>query len=556
MNLYKKAMKTMAAAVLICSCCSCIYQDYELGSNLLATEDQFDFYTAEIPLENIEMRMADSLSGYSQTRITFGAVKDPDFGITTRSSAITIVPMRDSLDFGAEAEFESFRLILDRDTMSLASEADRYMLQNINVYELTEAIDTTYDINSKIKHGDKRVTKNIPVYNGYEDTLSFIFTKEFGEKYMGITLEDTKDIRTFTKKFPGIYVTTDVPANDGGRINMFTLQLHTNTSYYLIGNYAELKFNARYDGERKDTSFLFYLCPDRLYDVDSLLYNSTGNLPQYCLNISSQESAHLGGKATDKIYVEGGGGLKPVISATELKEKFIAEISKHGDPATALINKASLIFPFEFPENYEDMTTYPQILNPTCRVRANGRLSFGGLTDSSASDEDQGDVNRSLLVYAPDITYHAQTILGLDENAEFSNYDVWLLIMANEVEKEREDKTQSDAQQEYYNKLMYSNYYNSMYGGYGYGGYGYPYGGYGYGGYGGYGYGGYGYNDYYSNYYSFMLMQQYYNSANSSSQAATSAMLDKDRYYHAVLRGPEDPVAHPTIRITYAIPKE
>ena len=94
--------------------------------------------------------------------------------------------------------------------------------------------------------------------------------------------------------------------------------------------------------------------------------------------------------------------------------------------------------------------------------------------------------------------------------------------------------------------MMYYQYLNSMYGGYG---------GYGYGGY-GYGYGGYGYDSYgYSNYYNMMMLNAMY--ANTGSKTTTTATLDKDRYYKAILNGPDaDEKRRPRLTVTYSIPKE
>ena len=541
--------RTLLSAVAVMACASCINVDYNLGSNYLATDQQFDTFVAEFPLEDIRMVPADSLSGYSQTRITFGAIRDEQFGLTTRSSAITLVPMYDSLDFGKNAQFRYFHVSMVRDTVSVAREEDSYAHQNINIYELTEPLDSTFDINTQLKHGTRRITQGIPVFNGTEDTLGFFLSREFGEKYLHITYADTKDMESYTKKFPGICFETDNPVGDGGRINIFKLQLQYNASYgYLEGNYATLGFNAEYNGVRKDTTFFFYFSPDQFYDVDSLIYNASSDLPQYCLNVCGHETRELSGAAAQYVYVEGGGGLKPVLSAVEIREKLIEEISRHGNPQEAAINRASLSLPFEFPDDYREMYRYPQILSPTCRIRNDeGELSFAGLTDSSDSSEDQGDVNRSLLTYAPDITYHTQSILKLKDLNKISNYDVWFLIMANEIQTTTTSAAEQDEMSKYYNMMMYSSYYNDMYSGYGgYGGYGY--GGYGYG-YGGYGYGGYGYN----NYYSYMLMQQMYGS--SSSTSTTVKMLDKDRYYRAALNGPAHPDRRPTLTVTYSLPK-
>ena len=523
---------------------SCIKANYDLGSEYLAIDQQFDIFTATFPLEDISMEPADSLSGYSQTRLAVGAIRDDDFGLVRRAAAITLVPVYDSLDFGTNPKFKSFHMVLCRDTVSVAKDEDAGIHQGLNIYELTESLEKSFDINGELKHGTKRITKGVPVFNGSQDTVGIYFTREFGEKYLTITNDDFKDLSTYTSKFPGIYLETDDPVGDGGRINLFKVQLQYDASSYMInGNYAILAFNSTYENVAKDTAFIFYFSPNAKYDVDSLIYNATGSLPQYGLNVAYHESAAKKGPAADRILVEGGGGLKPVLSAAEIRSKLIAEISKHGNPEEAAINRASVKLPFIFPDDYKEMVRYPEILSPTCRIRTEDGVSFASITDSSDSNEDQGDVNRSLLVYAPDITYHTQSLLGLKDLDKISNYDVWQLIMSNEVHTTKKSAAEQDQDNEYLNMMMYSSYYNNMYGGYG----GYGYGGYGYG---GYGYGGYG--NYYSNYYSYYLMQQMYGSNSTSS---TVKQLDIYRYYHAILRGPSDPVAHPTMSVTYALPR-
>ena len=320
--------------------------------------------------------------------------------------------------------------------------------------------------------------------------------------------------------------------------------------YYLTGNFAKLNYSAEFDGERKDTCVYFYYGASDFYKTDSLLTSTTtGNYPQYALNLTSQQTEDREGYATDKIYIEGGGGLKPVVRAEhliELAQQAIA--SKGADPEQVVINKASLVFPFEFPADYLDMTYWPQILSPTCKLVAedeeNGEkvATFMGLTDSSSSDENQGDVNRSILNYAPDITYHMQELLKIDrddlENARTQNllrgeYDIWLLIMANEQITTTTSGNQDLS--DMYNYLAYQSYYNSMYGG----------------GYYGYGYGGYG--SYYSNYYNYSMMAAY--AASSSTSTSNVVMLDKDRFYKAELNGPESTTGRvPVLELTFAVP--
>ena len=160
--------------------------------------------------------------------------------------------------------------------------------------------------------------------------------------------------------------------------------------------------------------------------------------------------------------------------------------------AKAVISRAQISLPFEYDGDYEALGTFfPSVLSPTCRIITEGSgASFAGLSDSSASDEDQGSLHRDRLCYSPDVAHHLQQLLRMEEGTNMSNYDIWLLIMATETET-----TESTADNSYYENLAYYSYLNSLYNGYGYGGYG----GYGYG-YSGYGYGGY--NSYY-NYYNY-----------------------------------------------------
>lgn len=550
MKACKKFILFVAAAFAFCH--SCVEKDYALGGSLIPSDQQYDIYTAEFDITEIGTYHTDSLSGYSTKRMAVGAVRDPRLGLNTRSSIVTLVPIRDSLDFGKNAKARRFHFTSVADSSSVYARGDERILQNINVYELTENVGSVYDINADLSSlKGPRATEGPIICNG-ADSLSFDFTNAFAQKYIDVLSGDMSvydSLKAYTNKLPGIYIDCDAPSDPGGRINLFELQFQYNSSYAVSGNYAELSFTAEYDGQQKDTSFLFWFSPAGFYDVDSLVTSSSqGSLPQYCLNLSSQQTSSLEGAAAEKMYVEGGGGLKPVISSAHLRDLMKEEIGKHcSDPSKAVINRASIILPYEYV--YEDMYKYPIRLSPTCRIRSsNGMVAFASLTDSSDENEDQGNINRSLKQYAPDITYHAQSILRIEDGTDMSNYDIWMLIMAKETYTSTTSGSSSSSMSDYYNALMYASYYNNMYGGYGgYGGYGY----------GGYGYGSYGY-DSYSNYYSYYLMSMLAASSSSSSGSTSTAVeLDTARYYDAVLYGPacSDASLRPKFRITYAVPK-
>ena len=557
------------AAAIVC-CLSCVEIDPGLGGSLIPTDQTYSIYPTEalLPYGSISQQLADSLSGYSQTRITIGAIRDGKFGLTTRTSAFTLVPVKDTMDFGNAnaAKVVRFHFAAKLDTVSVASESQKHILQNLRVHSLASPMRPGRDYNTNgntinVDYGTS-IVKGTPTING-SDSLSFDFTEEYARRFLALTQEDLGDFSKFTRKIPGIHLSTDNPLGEGGRINIFDLQLgYDSDAQYVTGNYAMLRLKCDYDNDgkpEKDTAFFFVFGLMDFTDVDSLFTNSSrGSYPEFSLNLTGHESRALAGKSGKEILVEGGGGIKPVISALELKHLAEAQIlAEGGDPSGAVINKASLVFPFVFPDDYRDMDRYPYMLSPTCRIRqSDTTVVFAVLTDASSADENQGVVNRSTVRYEPDITYHLQELLKINEtpvSGESGNdalkrrkllggeYDIWLTINAHEVTKESSSSSSSSLS-DYYQYLMYQQYYNNMYYG-GYGGYGY----------GGYGYGGYGY-DPYSNYYSYYLMASMY--ANQGSSETAQDLLDKDRYYDAVLCGPQypDTKLRPLFRLTFSLP--
>ena len=543
----------LAAAASLC-CIGCVSVDNELGGNMLPVSHTYKVVSPD-PVEiSVQMRMSDSLSAYSSTRITVGAIRnDEEFGLSTRSSCVTLVPMFvDKIDYGKNPEFKSFHFSAAADSSSVCDKGQLDILQSIMVYELSEQLDPNYltYCGSDPAHGTSPITKGIPVI-GPGDSLSFNFTKEFGQKYLTITEEESKDINLFTKRFPGIYITTTEPKGRGGRFNIFKLQLQYDSDYgYMTGCMAELKFNSTWeiDGKsvQKDSSLYFYYSATDFYDLDSLFSHSgSGNFPQYCANVTKVGSAAMAGDATDYIYVDGGSGVKPVVSAKEIRNKAIQAIKANGhDPGKAIINKASITIHYLAPDDkFENMHKVPQILSPTCRIKTSDTTyTYMGLTDASDSNEDQGNIHRSQMTYSPDITYHLQRLIGLedgDSQIDDGSYDIWMLIQHNDVVTTT--TSGNSEMSDLYNYMAYQSMMSGMYGGYG--GYGY-----------GYGYGGYG--NYYSNYYNYALMAQMYGS--SSTTSTTSANLDRDRYYYCKLYGPDaaDPAMRPTFSFTYSIPNE
>ena len=578
-----RACRFFAISAILLGSASCVNIDESLGGNFIPTDQIWDVYPCEAEiLENITMSKSDKLSGYSTTRFTFGAVKDDNFACL-KSSSFTLVPLSKDLDFGKEEngypEVRQFHLSAVRDTLSMLYDHQERILQNVYVYALKEPLDsTTLYTNTDLKSlaiTDRLITEGVPVYNG-GDSLSIDLSKEYGlsvikgiKAFHNLTSEAQDSISNYLTHVPGIVITTDVQAENGGRINMFNLAIKTESGY-ITGNYAELKFRGIYDysEEPVDTSFLFYFGPSDFLKDDDTSYPT-----EYAFNASDNYTVDADfinkweGGPKDKLYVEGGSGYKPVIKAREIKDIVERLIKKEQDAGKSIntdevvINKASIILPYNVNGDYGRLDKYPMILSPTVRLTSDDEkyTTYAGLTDSSIESENQGDINRSLDRYSPDVSHHVQEILNLkqgegedvptDETNEafeirLAKYDIWMLIMHEEVTEASSDSSYDD----YYNNLLYNSYYNNMmYDPYGYG--------YGYGGY-GYGYGGYGYDSYgYNNYYNYYMMAAYASASSSSTTTTSSIELDKDRFYNAELNGPNATGAKPSLKITFSAPK-
>lgn len=576
----------LAAAILGLS--SCVTINEELGGNFIPTDQTWSVYPCDpVLLKDITIRKAENLTGYSTSRITFGSIKDGKFS-SKKASSFTLVPLMDTLDFGTDTKVLQFHFTASRDTLSTINDRDVKMLQNVLVRPLKKALDSTIlyasdnNLLNEFVDMGRTITAGIPVYNG-GDSLSFDFSEEYAleviegiKQWQSLQKPERDSLKYYLEKVPGIYIETDGQSDDGGRINMFHLPMATSDGY-IDANYAELKIRANYNGstEPTDTLFVFYFGPSEFIKEGATSYPS-----QYAFNSSENlvDEAFIqeweSQEAPAELFVEGGSGFKPVVKAAEIKELVSGLIEDKAkekgeeiDPDKVVINKATIILPYNVGSDYESLSRYPQVLSPTVRLVSDDEkyVTYAGLTDSSIESENQGNINLSLSRYQPDLSHHIQEIVKLkrgvgedidpnETEEEFSKrlekYDIWFLIMHEETQT---SSSSGSAYDDYYNSLMYNSYYNNMmYDPYGYG---YGYGGYGYG---GYGYGGYGYSDYYgyNNYYNYYMMAAYANASSSSSTTTSSMELDRDRFYNARLNGPGAASDKPCLKITFSAPKK
>ena len=282
---------------------SCINVNERLGVEFIPDNQNYTFYTTSLDIDDMRMEMADSLSGYNIYRITFGAIRDEGtFGLTKRTTAFYIVPVADTLDYGKPGTqtFKYFHISAPYDTVSCQRLDQAHILQNVNVYALDEPMNLSQGAPELVYDNTKRITRGIPVCNGV-DSLSFDLTEEYAKKYMTITQEELDSLDLYLERFPGIVLSTDDPVGEGGRINMFKLPINV-TSGSIAGSFASLTFSAEYDGEVKDTSFVFYLGPVSKYDMSSVTSTNISSYPQIVYTLAEHSSKYMLGDVSDVAY--------------------------------------------------------------------------------------------------------------------------------------------------------------------------------------------------------------------------------------------------------------
>ena len=241
LNIFGRVCRIAAiGAILFCSA-SCIAINEKIGEDFIPTDQKWNVYNPDaVQLKDVYMHMSDSLSGYSTSRFTFGAVKDGVLGTSIKSTSFTLVPTADTLDFGKNTIIRQFHFAALKDTISTVYDNQQSMLQNVYVSELKKALDSTVlytgaftdeKIRAEFLDLENRITVGVPVYDG-GDSLSFDFDKEWTKKFIEKVQKANLDsIDLYVQSVPGIFITTDTPAGLGGRINMFQLPIGTQDGY-------------------------------------------------------------------------------------------------------------------------------------------------------------------------------------------------------------------------------------------------------------------------------------------------------------------------------------
>ena len=487
---------------------SCIETNYTLGDALVPTSNNLYVETASIDLK-VGMKSAADMQS-SSYYYDVGTIVSEEFGLTKVDLAATVTPSDTGIKFGTDPQLIDAYLLLLLDNVKTFTAGQENITQNLYVYPMAHAMDSTMVTCSSVTENDYIHTPIGKALLTSKDTVVIPLDRDWSMKLMQSTRAELDSMALFIKNHYGLYLTTDDPIEGtiGGRLNNF-LSIDVKMGVSSLNN----------QGIRRDTTITFNL-GSTYHGVSTQIYKHSSK----ALEVGSENDEQV-------LYYEGLAGIKPYIDAAVLRKSIEDWAAANSiDLNKILITRATFELPFEFPEDYRVVDKYyPQGLYPAVYSID----STDGTTDNikrysllgSIYDDtyDKGDLNRSLFCYRPDVTYYIHSIITKDEIVDEDN--IWLIAPF-----EYTQTTSSSYDNSYYNPYMYNSYYNpySYYGGYGY--YGYN-----------------SYNNYYNNMYYY---SQLYSAASTSS--TTYYYADYMNYAIGKING-NGAERHPKLNLTYVL---
>lgn len=395
------------AALLAMSCLvSCITKDYTLGSGLVPAIQDISVRTATFDLP-VGLKMADSLQTSISQKGTVGAIRTDRYGLYRSDAAMAVTAAYDSISWGKNPSVTSVKLVLTRDTILVVDPAERYIPQNLYVHRLKVVLDSTMIFNNSLTENDydhEVLSLGGLVYTG-DDTYSVELDKKLGEELLKIPTATLDSSELFMKAFKGLYIRCDEPLEDceGGRLTTFDLS----ASY--------INFTYQYDDENGN----------RRTKSENFLVGEN-----YAVNICTAGSRPLEEPlAADALYMEGSCGIKPHISARELRgvlERFAAE--NQLDLERVLIAKAVLKFPFEYTGDYKQFDYYATNLYPCKREKnTSGSRIYTPLDEIDEEDLESGFIDRSNLCYTANVSMYLQNLISRKASEITTNDDLWIM---------------------------------------------------------------------------------------------------------------------------------
>lgn len=401
---------SLAAAAL--TAVSCIENDRTLGQGLVPPEYNLILGTKtfDLPVTN---RVSDSIQASNSSNMLVGTLSDPLFGTVKVNSASFILPYSDSTDFGDSPRLRSAYINLAIDSTYYLEDNQQGIHQRIRIYKLTTPIDSTKRFCNSITGADYDpvpVTVSDPVIYG-SGTVRIDLTDEFAMELLSTTPEEFKDLNLFLDRIHGLYLEVEDPINteSGGRLNYLSLGYSTINIEYTLND------------------------PDRGFvdhdTTESFVFGYTT-----ALNNCTTTSEHLVDSTPgDSLFLEGLSGVKPHISAADLKQMLNNWLREEGLGTTPIfLSRAELTFPYEMPEDYSRFDTeHPAAIYAfTSTPWATDTMRYYKPLPEIYNSVNTGKINRSVREYSLDITTYLQDLLQTDSSYIDPSMDLWIAPIA------------------------------------------------------------------------------------------------------------------------------
>ena len=413
----KMSFKTAFYAVLISAAAaaavSCVENNRETGSGILPDGyvPEVGMMTFEVPVTN---RISDSVQSSNSTNMLIGTISDPLFGTVTSNAASYIIPYSDSTDFGTDPELIGAYITLSIDSTYYLESNQEGIHQRIRVYRMTHELDSTLEFCNSMKpeyYDPVPVTVSDPVVYG-TGQIRIDLTDEFASELLATTPEEFEDLEQFLERINGLYLEVEEPLGNlsGGRLN------------YLNLGYSTISLDYRTDVERSNGS------TERIDTTESFVFGY-----YTALNFFTTGSGHLENSMPgDSLFLEGLSGVKPHISAGDLKSMLDSWLDETGlDDHALILSRAELTFPYEMPQDYERFNAeHPDIIYAfTSDPASNDTLRYYMPLEEVFNVYNIGIINRSTMQYSMDITAYVQQLLSADASEIDASMDLWIAPM-------------------------------------------------------------------------------------------------------------------------------
>lgn len=384
---------------------SCITTDPTLGSALVSESQDITIQTVTLDLPLSESRAAADLQSRISNGISVGNIGSDLYS----EGLMSVTAASDSVVWGKNPVVRRVYLSFVCDSTIAMRDDQLHIPQNFYVHRLNFELDSTHYNSTQARfqtayYDPEPISVGGSLYTG-EDSWSVDLKKEIGEELLRIPMETRDSAELFMRQFYGLCLRTDMPddprtAPEGsGRLNMFDLS----SSYlYFSWDYTDD------DGNRKNTSTYFQLGQ------------------YYALNIYRNVSDS--NAATGSLEVQGLSGRKPRIEAAQLRSAVANWASSQNIPLENLvIAKATVEFPFDYSGDMHQLDHYATTLYPCKRALVDDIPYYAPLGELGESSVENGNIDRSLLLYKAGISFYLQDLIKKDASKVTNEDDLWLM---------------------------------------------------------------------------------------------------------------------------------